>query len=303
MTSRSTGVALGGALATAVYIVGAKLLSLVDNDWESFVMLPGTRGMAALAFAIGAGLGVYAVSLVQQRLLRLAALAALATFLFPPLAGLLLARSQNGSAALLGFIGSIPFLPLYLPLAMAAALVLERLTRSPTPTQPDHQVDADAKPRWRAESYAAWALSIGLLASVFATLCLPLRPASRVERLMLQVEGKRCDEPPYQPDWFFFDWVPFSAQCKVEAAEQLAKLGESAAAAQPLLSTLVTRRRDIDTGDGIVPVQSSIATAIAQIGDRAAIESLERALRMQSLPGEPVGRKAIANALALLRAR
>ncbi len=301
---RLAGAALGSALAAAVYVNGARLFSLIEDDWESFVLLPATRAMTVLAVAVGAVLGVYAASVVQHRQRRIATFAAVALFLFAPLAGLLLASSRNLAAALFGFIGSIAFLPVYLPLTIAGALLLERLTRN-TPQlhhSPD-EVTADLKRGPWLETYAAWAVSIGLLGSVLATFCFPLRPASHLERLLLQVEGKRCDDPSYQPDWLFFDWSRFSDQCKVEAAERLANLGEAAAAAEPRLSALVVKRRDVDTGDGIVPVQSSIAFALAQIGDPAAIESLERAQRMQSLPGAPVGREAIAEALKSLRPR
>ena len=96
--------------------------------------------------------------------------------------------------------------------------------------------------------------------------------------------------------------------CVADAAECLAEFGPAARDATPaLIEALERGPNDYDTGDGVIPSRSYVASALGKLGDPRAIEPLGRALRsgvpMDRGPGalesrEPAARGAVVLALA-----
>lgn len=287
-----SGGALGAGLALGTFLVAAGAPYLAGDDWRSFVLANSTSQHAKLALLVGGLLGAWSVSVEQRRRRRIALRCVLFAALFGPVAGGLF-----GQGVIVHLLSSVVLAPLYVPLTLGAALLLEWLIRPPPPL-------ADPSPRakpWRLA--IAWALAVGVLATSAVLLPAPIPPRTKLERLMLQVQAQRCDAPPDAAGLSSFSWTRFSDECQAEAARQLGELGGAASDAVPLLGQLVMQLRDVDTGDGVVPVQASIARALAQIGDPAAVADLEIAARMSDAAGAPVARAAIAEALGNLRAR
>jgi len=66
------------------------------------------------------------------------------------------------------------------------------------------------------------------------------------------------------------------------AAEMLGDMGPAAVESVPvLLDEFVHGSNDIDTGDGVLPIRSSVAIALGKIGDKQAIEPLMEKLKVQ----------------------
>jgi len=96
--------------------------------------------------------------------------------------------------------------------------------------------------------------------------------------------------------------------CVADAAECLAEFGPAARDATPaLIEALERGPNDYDTGDGVIPSRSYVASALGKLEDPRAIEPLGRALRseapMDRGPGalesrEPAARAAVVLALA-----
>jgi HEAT repeat protein len=96
--------------------------------------------------------------------------------------------------------------------------------------------------------------------------------------------------------------------CVADAAECLAEFGPAARDATPaLIEALEHGPNDYDTGDGVIPTRSHVASALGKLEDPRAIDPLGRALRsgapMDRGPGampsrEPSARAAVILALA-----
>lgn len=63
-------------------------------------------------------------------------------------------------------------------------------------------------------------------------------------------------------------------RCVIDAANLLGMMGEQAQGAVPALIEALNKYRNIDSGDGIIPVRSKIALALGMIGDLSAIKPL-----------------------------
>lgn len=66
--------------------------------------------------------------------------------------------------------------------------------------------------------------------------------------------------------------------CIIDAARCLGEMGNEAKPAVPVLIQALRNYRNVETGDGILPVRSSIAEALGAIGDESAIQPLMEVL-------------------------
>jgi|688.fasta_scaffold28435_3 hypothetical protein len=111
-----------------------------------------------------------------------------------------------------------------------------------------------------------------------------------VEDVVAQLEGHHCrysvqvlGECAPRPTRGFFDYL-FTRHddrwtCPTGAARCLAKMGPAAAAAVPaLIRALEQGPPDYDTGDGVIPVRSSVIEALGRSGDARAVAPLGRAV-------------------------
>lgn len=138
-----------------------------------------------------------------------------------------------------------------------------------------------------------------------------------VSELVSQLQGKGCRYSPYAHEVCkvresALETLPLyrhpERECVAGAARCLGRLGGAAREAVPaLIGVLLHGPNDYDTGDGVIPVRSAVASALGAAGDPRAIEPLAKALREgapmdradTALPpnGEPAARVAIVEAL------
>jgi hypothetical protein len=111
-----------------------------------------------------------------------------------------------------------------------------------------------------------------------------------VEDIVSQLEGHHCryaveplDACRLRPTRGFFEWL-FSRfedrwTCPTGAARCLSKMTLRSKPAVPaLLRALESGGKDYDTGDGVIPVRSSVIEALGHSGDERAIEPLAKVL-------------------------
>jgi len=144
-------------------------------------------------------------------------------------------------------------------------------------------------PRPRPTPYRRLPLvPVGLVLALAGLACGP--PAVEVDALIAQLENRACrysDDPsaPCSRLSFGSGWLrrfdPTSRyRCVVGAARCLEQRGPAAAAAVPaLLRVLREGPNDYDTGDGVIPARTTVASALGAIGDPRAIDPLAEALR------------------------
>lgn len=109
-----------------------------------------------------------------------------------------------------------------------------------------------------------------------------------VAEVVAQLEGRHCrysaqlltkcqPRPPRGLLDYLFTRQDDRWTCPTGAARCLAKMGPAAAAAVPaLIRALEQGPPDYDTGDGVIPVRSSVIKALGKIGDARAVEPLGR---------------------------
>ncbi len=300
--------AVGAAVTVAAFFVGlfatdvvhalqydAALGEMVGKQWTSTLLSPHTWTFSLAVAAAGTLLGLLAALLRARRRLKLVLVSA-GTLIVTPMiyCAIWQLTSQGqppGQALITGAISGLVLLSAYgltmIPGLALSSLALERWTR------PD-------RPPRRLTRGCVWIASALLLLAASTQAYLPPRPDDRVERLLLQLEGKRCDErraPRYDVAWRALT----VDLCRADAVRQLGELGPAAHAAVPHLIRLVTAERDRDTGDGFTRQQSDPAWALGEIGDRRAIEALTRARQVEDTPGARVGRRAIVAALTRIQ--
>ncbi|HOT28408.1 MAG TPA: HEAT repeat domain-containing protein [Candidatus Ozemobacteraceae bacterium] len=104
-----------------------------------------------------------------------------------------------------------------------------------------------------------------------------------VDKLILQVKGEaQFFDAEGKELGFFASWSirHFDEQCRIAAATLLGRKGGLAAkAVDPLIMILKNGPNDIDTGDGILPMRSSVALALGRINDPKAIGPLLEKLK------------------------
>ncbi len=124
-----------------------------------------------------------------------------------------------------------------------------------------------------------------LVAFIFLTAALSTWPASneRLEKLIEQFKGGACYWDQFGNKVGFFDrWTTrhYDENCKIAAAKFLGEMGPEANQAVPvLIAALENGPNDLDTGDGILLFRSTVAMALAKIGDPAAIPALVEKLK------------------------
>jgi HEAT repeat protein len=108
--------------------------------------------------------------------------------------------------------------------------------------------------------------------------------------VVAQLEGRHCrysvqlltecqPRPPRGLFEYLFTRHDDRWTCPTGAARCLAKMGPAAAAAVPaLVRALEQGPPDYDTGDGVIPVRSSVIEALGKSGDARAVEPLGRAV-------------------------
>ena len=146
----------------------------------------------------------------------------------------------------------------------------------------------DGSPRPRMSAYGRLSLApVGLVLALAGLACAP--PAFEIDTLIAQLENRTCrysDDPsaPCSKLSFGSAWLrrfdPTSRyRCVVGAARCLEHRGPAATAAVPaLLRVLREGPNDYDTGDGVIPARSAVASALGAIGDPRAIDPLAAAL-------------------------
>lgn len=114
-----------------------------------------------------------------------------------------------------------------------------------------------------------------------------VRAEDDIDKLILQLKGQAQFFDANGKELGFFDsWSVrhFDEQCKIDAATLLGRKGGLALkAVEPLIMMLKNGSNDIDTGDGILPLRSSVALALGRINDPKAIGPLLEKLK-QSEP-------------------
>jgi PBS lyase HEAT-like repeat len=300
--------AVGAAVTVAAFFVGlpstdvvhalqydVALGEMVGKQWASTLISPHTWTFSLAVSAAGALLGLLAALLRARRRLKLALVSAGALIVTPMIYCVvwqLTSQGQSpGQALIIGAISGLWLLVAYgltmIPGLALSSLALERWTR------PDH-------PPRRLTRGCVWVASALLLLAASTQAYLPPRPDDRVERLLLQLAGKRCDERGART--YNIAWRALTVDlCRADAVRQLGELGPAASAAVPHLIRLVTAERDRDTGDGFTREQSDPAWALGEIGDRRAIGALTRALQVKDTAGALVGRRAITAALTRIQ--
>ncbi|MBM4377796.1 MAG: HEAT repeat domain-containing protein [Deltaproteobacteria bacterium] len=110
--------------------------------------------------------------------------------------------------------------------------------------------------------------------------------APALEEIVAQLEGRHCrfgvdalDSCQPRPPRGVLGWLLTRYEdrrtCPTGAARCLAKMGPAAAAAVPaLLHALEQCPPGHGTGDGVIPVRSSVIEALGKIGDARAVEPL-----------------------------
>ena len=105
-----------------------------------------------------------------------------------------------------------------------------------------------------------------------------------ISELVDQLNGGPCryelnDGRPVKRGWFASSVRRSDKEyCIIDAAKALGSLGAEARLAVPALIEALKRRRNVDSGDGIVPVRSEIALALGRIRDQSAIPALMEVL-------------------------
>jgi hypothetical protein len=114
--------------------------------------------------------------------------------------------------------------------------------------------------------------------------------APDVDDVVAQLEGRHCrygvdalDACEPRPRRGLLGWIVTRHEdrwtCPTGAARCLAKLGPAARAAVPaLLRALDHGPQDVDTGDGVIPVRSSVIEALGRSGDARAVAPVAREL-------------------------
>ncbi len=138
-----------------------------------------------------------------------------------------------------------------------------------------------------------------------------------IDKLILQAKGEaQFFDREGKELGFFASWSirHFDEHCRINAANMLGRKGGLALkAVDPLIMILKNGPNDIDTGDGILPMRSSVALALGRINDPKAIAPLLEKLKQPepasvlpstsfasgSAPNSDVGQEAIVRALGM----
>jgi len=138
-----------------------------------------------------------------------------------------------------------------------------------------------------------------------------------IDKLILQLKGEaQFFDAEGKELGFFASWSirHFDEQCRIDAANMLGRKGGLALkAVDPLIMILKNGPNDIDTGDGILPLRSSVALALGRINDPKAIGPLLEKLKQPepaavlpstslasgSAPKTGMGQEAIVRALGM----
>ena len=86
-----------------------------------------------------------------------------------------------------------------------------------------------------------------------------------------EMQGNACVQRP-----FFASFLRRSdkEQCIIDSANALGVMGPQAKEAVPALIEALNTYRNVDSGDGIIPVRSQIALSLGRIGEPSAIKPL-----------------------------
>lgn len=87
--------------------------------------------------------------------------------------------------------------------------------------------------------------------------------------------------------------------CVIDAAKLLGAMHSQTTDTVPLLIDGLKSNHNVDTGDGIIPVRSEIASVLGQIGDKRAIPALEEILASED-PAIPSSHEAVRQALSAI---
>mgnify|MGYP001172848103 CR=1 FL=1 len=119
-----------------------------------------------------------------------------------------------------------------------------------------------------------------------------------IDKLILQVKGEaQFFDADGKELGFFASWSirHFDEECRINAATLLGRKGGLALkAVEPLIMILKNGPNDIDTGDGILPMRSSVALALGRINDPKAIGPLLEKLK-QSEPAAMLSSTSLAS--------
>ncbi len=129
----------------------------------------------------------------------------------------------------------------------------------------------------------------------------------RVRKLIRQVRGEAFYWDRFGQEYgWFASWTTrnFEISGRIAAAHLLGQMGSVASAAVPaLIDVLLTGPNDIDTGDGILPLRSTVVKALGAIGEPAAIPPLIDKLKIREpcslSPGASLGHPPVTPAVGV----
>lgn len=118
------------------------------------------------------------------------------------------------------------------------------------------------------------------LLSLLGTIVFASTQDDRLNELVNQLNGKVCkfeiqgSACVNRPLFASFLRRSDKEQCIIDAAKALGMMEAQANAAVPALIEALNKFRNVDSGDGIIPVRSEIALALGRIGNPSAIKAL-----------------------------